>query len=253
MKRMLYRTVRSFGHTVLGYKWQSQAQSRTDDLSDADREILRRIDGFSMTTLERKVSVISAVRHLVRAGIQGCIVECGVWRGGSSMAAALTLLQEGISDRELFLFDTFEGMTPPTDSDRTTDGKLAKAHLERDIRRKGWTWAVAALEDVRQNMGSTGYPSQRVHYIQGPVEETIPGQSPPQPIALLRLDTDWYASTRHELIHLFPLLVPGGILIIDDYGHWAGARKAVDEFLAEQTHKYYLHRIDYSGRLLIKH
>ena len=96
MKRMLHRTIRSFGHTVLGYKWQSQGQGRTDDLSDADREILRRIDGFSMTTLERKVSVISAVRHLVRGAIQGCIVECGVWRGGSSMAAALTLLQEEI-------------------------------------------------------------------------------------------------------------------------------------------------------------
>lgn len=253
MKRMLYRTVRSFGKSVFGNRWPTPGRSRTDDLSDADREILRRIDGFSMTTIERKVSLISAVRYLIRGGIQGCIVECGVWRGGSSMAAALTLLQEGISDRELFLFDTFEGMTPPTEQDRTTDGRLAKSHLEQDKKKKGWNWGVAGLEVVRRNMGSTGYPSERIRYIKGPVEETIPSQSPPMPIALLRLDTDWYASTRHELFHLFPLLAPKGVLIIDDYGHWSGARKAVDEFLAEQPQTYYLHRIDYSGRMLIKH
>lgn len=249
---MLYRTVRSFGKTVFGNAWQSPSRARADDLTDADREILRKIDGYSMTSLERKAAVISAVRHLVRGGIQGCIVECGVWRGGSCMAAALTLLQELTSDRDLYLFDTFEGMTPPTDLDRTSNGKLAKQHLDEDKKRKGWTWAIAGLDDVRQNMASTGYPAERIHYIKGPVEETIPIQSPPAPIALLRLDTDWYASTRHELIHLFPLLAPGGILIIDDYGHWAGARKAVDEFLAEQPDRYYLHRIDYSGRLLIK-
>ncbi len=85
-----------------------------------------------------------------------------------------------------------------------------------------------------------------------PVLVAAPEQLPSGPISLLRLDTDWYESTRHELMHLFPLLVQGGIMIIDDYGHWAGARKAVDEFLAEQPHAYYLHRIDYTGRLLIK-
>lgn len=253
MKKMLYRSIRSLGDSVFGDKWRSQNRTRTDDLSDADREVLRRIVGFSMTSIERKASLISAVRYLVRGGIQGCIVECGVWRGGSSMAAALTLIQEGTSDRDLFLFDTFEGMTSPTEFDRTKDGKLAKTYLDRDIQKNGWTWAVAGLEDVRRNMELTGYPTDRLHYIKGPVEQTIPTQSPPAPIALLRLDTDWYESTRHELIHLFPLLAPGGVMIIDDYGHWSGARKAVDEFLAAQPRPYYLHRIDYSGRLLIKH
>ena len=80
-------------------------------------------------------------------------------------------------------------------------------------------------------MASTGYPPDRVRYVKGPVERTIPDRLPGGPIALLRLDTDWYESTRHELLHLFPLLSPGGVLIIDDYGHWSGARKAVDEYL----------------------
>jgi hypothetical protein len=85
------------------------------------------------------------------------------------------------------------------------------------------------------------------------VEQTIPASSPRGAIALLRLDTDWYESTKHELLHLFPLLERGGILIIDDYGHWQGARRAVDEYLSQLPHSYFLHRIDYTGRLIVKH
>ena len=106
---------------------------------------------------------------------------------------------------------------------------------------------------MQANIRSTGYPEQRVHFIKGPVEQTIPVHPPVPAIALLRLDTDWYESTKHELEHLFPLLVRGGIMILDDYGHWQGARQAVDEYLERLPHSYYLHRIDYTGRLLVKH
>lgn len=251
MKSLLRNTVRTLGFDRGRKRSQSDESMLPIDLTEADREILRRIIDFTMTSVERQVALVSAVRYLTRRGIEGCVVECGVWRGGSSMAVALTLLQEGKADRDLYLFDTFEGMTPPTDVDQTADGTLAQTHLDDDPKKKG-PWCVAGLEDVRSNMESTGYATSRLHYIKGPVERTIPEQLPSGPISLLRLDTDWYESTRHELMYLFPLLVQGGIMIIDDYGHWAGARKAVDEFLAEQPHAYYLHRIDYTGRLLIK-
>ena len=143
-------------------------------------------------------------------------------------------------------------MTAPTQNDTLIDGTPAKALLETDPGKTGIVWAVAGLDDVRSNLASTGYPQERVHFVQGPVEETLPQQLPKQPIALLRLDTDWYESTRHELVHLFPMLAKGGILIIDDYGHWQGARRAVDEYLAFLPKACYLHRIDYTGRLLIK-
>lgn len=204
-----------------------------------------------MTSPERQAALVHAVRHIVRRGVGGCLVECGVWRGGSSMAAALTLIREGDVGRALYLFDTFEGMTPPAGADRTADGTPARLLLDRDPDRTGPVWAVAGLDEVRRNMTSTGYPSDRVHLVKGPVEETLPARSPPGPIALLRLDTDWYGSTKHELVHLFPLVSEGGVLIIDDYGHWAGARKAVDEYFASQPRHYYLHRIDYTGRLII--
>ena len=77
------------------------------------------------------------------------------------------------------------------------------------------------------------------------IPKYLPGE-----IALLRLDTDWYKSTQHELIHLYPLLVGSGVLIIDDYGHWQGAKKAVDEYFSDK--KILLNRIDYTGRISIK-
>ena len=78
-----------------------------------------------------------------------------------------------------------------------------------------------------------------------------PAASPPS-IALLRLDTDWYESTYHELVHLYPRLSVGGILIIDDYGYWQGARRAVDRYFAEQGTRVFLSRIDETGRLAVK-
>ena len=195
--------------------------------------------------------MIDAIRYICHRRLKGSVVECGVWRGGSSMIAALTLMQEQELSRDIFLFDTFEGMTPPSDFDIAIDGKSAKEHLALDSDKVG-VWCVAGLDDVRENMMATGYPPDQIHLIKGAVEETVTESFPPGEIALLRLDTDWYESTRHELAYLFPRLVDGGILIIDDYGHWQGARKAVDEYLIENGFQFFMHRLDYTGRLLVK-
>lgn len=221
------------------------------DVPDVDRATLARIAPFTMTSMERQLALIDAVRYLARRPIPGCIVECGVWRGGSTMAAMLTLIEERDRHREVYLYDTFEGMTLPSQVDKTFDGTLAATHLERDVDRTGY-WCVATLPDARHNVLSTGYPPDRVHFVKGAVETTLPTQAPLEPIALLRLDTDWYESTKHELVHLFPKVSRGGVVLIDDYGHWEGAKLAVDEFLHESSEVYYLHRIDYTGRLLIK-
>jgi O-methyltransferase len=251
MKKLVRSAVRALGFDIVRYQPPSETDSLPPDLSDDDRIVLEQIKGFTMTSIERQVALVQAVRYLSRRGVDGCIVECGVWRGGSSMAAALTLTQEGDSNRDLYLFDTFTGMTPPTVADKTADGTSAQTHLDQDVDQTGY-WCIAGISDVEQNMASTHYDQNRIHLIKGPVEATIPEHLPAGPIALLRLDTDWHESTRHELIHLFPLLVEGGVLIIDDYGHWAGARKAVDEYLAGVSEQFYMHRMDYTGRLLIK-
>jgi O-methyltransferase len=216
------------------------------DFSDQDVALHKRVAAFTMTSAERVAALADACRYISRRKIEGDFVECGVWRGGSSMAAALTLL-DAEDVRELFLFDTYTGMTPPSAKDRAHSGEPAESVLERSERNR----CIADEADVAANLASTGYPGERVHLIKGDVLETIPVSAPPT-IALLRLDTDFYESTRHELAHLYPRLSSGGVLIIDDYGHWQGARQAVDEYFSTLPNAPLLARIDYTGRLAVK-
>lgn len=217
------------------------------DLDPVESRVIKLAQPYTLTSPERLLGLIDGVRYLCRAGISGDIVECGVWRGGSIMAAAATLLAEGDTSRHLWLFDTFEGMTAPTQQDRDHRGNGAQGFYDRIPR-----WLAAAMDDVRKNVESTGYPPERLHLIPGPVEQTLP-HAELGPLALLRLDTDWYESTRHELRHLFPLLVERGILIVDDFGHWQGARKAVEEYLQNDAdNPLLLQRMDYTGRMAVK-
>ena len=225
---------------------------RHADFSAQDVDTIRIVWRYTVTSPERIHALICAVEHVIGNHIAGDVVECGVWRGGSMMAVALTLLRLGVHDRTLWLYDTYAGMTQPGLDDIGYDGVPARLEFDRRrITAESSTWAAASLDDVRANLASTGYPDLAQRFVQGPVEHTIPATVPDR-IALLRLDTDWYASTRHELQHLYPRLVPGGILIVDDYGHWRGAGKAIDEYLAQLRPRPFLHRVDYTARLIIK-
>jgi O-methyltransferase len=212
-----------------------------------------------MCPITRMYALHQAARYVVANNVPGAIVECGVWRGGSVMMAALTLQQAGIRDREIYLFDTFEGQPPPSDRDvtfkggrptarwrqATNQGVLDPGALPEELR------AYASLDEARANVYSTGYPQDRFVFVKGKVEDTLPESAPGQ-IAILRLDTDWYESTYHELQTLFPLVSERGVIILDDYGFWEGARTAVDQYLREQDVELLLHRIDDSGRMAIK-
>ncbi len=223
------------------------------DLSPEVRCTIESARHYTMTSLERLSALCTAVEYVVENNIPGAFVECGVWRGGSSMAAAWTYRRLGREDVDLFLFDTFEGMSEPTAEDvLASTGEAAKDLLAAsDKQPRAGVWSYAPIEDVRRNLESTGYPADHVHFVKGKVEKTIPSCAPEE-ISILRLDTDWYESTKHELIYLFPRLSKNGVLIIDDYGHWAGARKAVDEYFATLQLKPLLNRIDYTGRICLK-
>lgn len=212
---------------------------------------VERVRPHTMTSQASIVGLCEAVQYIVRNEIPGAFVECGVWRGGSMMAAALTLLRLGAADRDLYLFDTFAGMTEPGSSDMSlTQPDEATHERWRLAGREGYNaWAYAPLEAVRENLVGTGYPAERVHLVKGAVEDTVPGSAPGE-IALLRLDTDWYASTRHELEHLYPRLAPGGVLVLDDYGSWAGARQAADEY--GPVAGLLLARLDAYARIAVK-
>jgi hypothetical protein len=220
------------------------------DFDEATAAVIRLVKPFTMTNMERVFALCKAVEYIVAHDIPGDIVECGVWKGGSMMAVAHMLMRHH-AVRKLHLFDTFDGMSQPTDVDKDYRGVAAAAYLALEDKNTSWIWAYSPLEEVRRNLRSTGYDESQVSFIQGRVEQTLPAHAPGQ-IALLRLDTDWYESTYHELVHLYPRLSVGGVLIIDDYGHWQGARKAVDQYLQEFHPKILLNRIDSTGRIGVK-
>jgi O-methyltransferase len=247
MKTFIKNTLNRFGLDVVRYVPAENSEFKAfPDLSEEQRCLVEAVKPYTMTSIERIVCLINAVTYIADNRIEGDIAECGVWRGGSMMTVALTLLTLGDTSRKLYLYDTFEGMSEPTEVDKSLDGVSAAAQMNQE----NGKWCYASIEDVERNIFSTGYPKENIFLVKGKVEDTIP-KTLPEKLSLLRLDTDWYESTKHELNHLFPLLDPEGVLVIDDYGHWQGSRRAVDEYFAEQKRKVYLHRIDYTGRIAV--
>jgi O-methyltransferase len=231
------------------------SELKYSDFTETELKIYNTVKDYTLTSPERIISLLRAVEYITKAEIEGDIVECGVWKGGSMMAVAKQLLLLNSTVKTLYLYDTFEGMSEPTKVDIAVNKVVAKDYLdnlkyqentEDDIVR-----AYSPLDIVEKNLFSTEYPKDKIKFIKGEVEKTIPFEVPKK-IAILRLDTDWYESTKHELIHLFPLLSTRGVLIIDDYGHWEGCKKAVDEYFGENKINLFLNRIDYTSRLAIK-
>jgi len=227
------------------------------DFPETTVDTINRVRPYTMTTVARIEAVCSATEYVVRNKIPGAFVESGVWKGGSSMAAALTLIKNGVTDRDLYLFDTFEGMPPPGDEDAVigSDNASIRAWWEAENERRARSgedpWLHASVDMVRRNMSLTGYDLDHVQLVPGMVEDTVPGSAPDQ-IAFLRLDTDYYSSTKVELETMFPRLSPGSIMIVDDYGFTEGTRKAVDDYFASYPDPVYFHRVDACARLMIK-
>jgi len=196
-------------------------------------------------------SAYNNIKYIVENNIPGDIVECGVWKGGIMQLAALTLAALGDTSRSIYLYDTFEGMPEPGKFDVDWNGNSPHKKWEsmqwENITSVGSRFGFGGtLETVSSVMNETSYPVDNFVYVKGMVETTIPNISPSK-IAYLRLDTDWYSSTAHELEHLYPLLSLGGVLVIDDYGYYKGSRKATDEYFKKNKVKMLLSRVSHLG------
>jgi hypothetical protein len=219
------------------------------EFTDRDRENFNYIwsHRLTMVAAERLIATIMACKHALL--LDGDFVECGVWRGGNALAAKMVFEHYG-SDKRVWLFDTFGGMTEPSDMDRTANGEpaidkfLASQRIDRN------EWCYASLEDVAANFREAGVDLAGVRFVEGDVLETLKLDLPER-ISVLRLDTDWYESTKAELEALYPNLIVGGVLLIDDYGHWDGARRAVEEYFAKVARPL-LHYTDETGRSGVK-
>jgi predicted O-methyltransferase YrrM len=221
------------------------------DLSPFQKELVEKVRPYTMTSPARIAVLEMAVRYVAGQNYPGAFVECGIARGGSAMVMAYTLLDLGVRDRDFYLYDTFEGMPEPDAVDRGRFGESAAWSWRKHQNRRGG-WIRHGVDEVQANLASTGYPESRVTFIKGKVEETLPEKAPDGAIALLRLDTDWHASTKAELDWLYPKLVRGGIILIDDYFRWQGSRKAVDDYVAEHRLPIFWARIDEWGVVAVK-
>jgi O-methyltransferase len=222
------------------------------DFSAEEKILCAEARHVSLTTPQAVVSLARAVRHVIDRKTPGAFVECGVFKGGSIIVILRTLLLCGVTDRDIYLFDTFEGMPEPDENDIFYTGDAASA-LFKFFGGKGTKsdWVRADLDSVRERVLATGYPRERIHFVKGMVEDTLPQEAPEQ-VALLRLDTDFYKSTKHELVHLYPRISRGGILILDDYGVFRGAQQATDEYFRECDVEMFLTRVDEAVRLGVK-
>jgi hypothetical protein len=250
-ERLIDRTARRFGIQIARI---SSLESRLPaEANDTDAATIEELRPFTMTSAERLWSLIAATRYVCDLQIPGDFVECGVWRGGSVMAMAGEFAARQESDRRIWLYDTFAGMTSPTLRDVEAGTGIAAVDMleTTEVGDGNNVWCIAGRSDVERNVFSTGLAQDRFVFVEGDVGQTL-HESAPDQIALLRLDTDWYESTRTSLEVLYPRLVSGGVCILDDYGHWQGAREAVDEYFATSGSRPLMMPIDYSGRIFIK-
>ncbi|MCZ6605049.1 MAG: class I SAM-dependent methyltransferase [Alphaproteobacteria bacterium] len=221
------------------------------DFSKFTKRLCNTVGPYTMTSKERVAAIERAVRYICDHQIEGDFVECGVGPGGSVMAMMLTLLEVGDRTRHLWLYDTFEGMPKPGEHDTGRFGTPAVKLYDKRRKDGVSTWVNFSVEQVQKNLATTAYPAGQLHFVKGMVEETL-AQQKPLCISLLRLDTDWYDSHCAEIEHLFPLVATGGVILLDDYFRYDGARKAVDDYTSEKGIRIFWARIDTHAVIGIK-
>jgi O-methyltransferase len=221
------RTLKRLGYFIS----LPSATMQYPELSTEDLRFIREVHGSSITftSFESLATLAICCKYIYEGNVGGDFVEAGVWRGGSSIVAKRMLG----ANRNYYLFDTFSGMTEPSGKDK----RVGRA--DSDVVFRKWqdsetenvnSWDYASLDEVKKNFVKFKELDSSVRFIEGDVRVTLLKETLPAQISILRLDTDFYDSTLIELQVLWPRLVVGGILILDDYGHWDGARAAVDEY-----------------------
>ncbi len=220
-------------HLHMGYVYEDEAF-----------EAIQVVSSNTMLTYEPLVTLFEQVIYCEKNNIAGDFVECGVWKGGATGIMALGNLKYGSARRHLHLFDAFQEICQP---DEEHDDKAIVSEVKKLAKTKKFATTLQPLTGIYDQFGGPGtltenkklleqvigYSSDYLHYHVGWFQDTVPVDSKAiDKIAILRLDGDWYQSTKVCLDNLYDRVVKGGVVIIDDYGYSSGCKKAVDEFLA---------------------
>jgi len=271
MKSMIKKLVNAVGFDIISYRPPLESNLNIEErlgyeLEDEATECIHMVKGNTMLSKRRLVTLYQQVAYCERFGIPGAFVECGVWKGGAMGMMAQANLRKAQKRRHLHLFDAFQEICEP---DAAVDGERALQEVLQFTGRSGHNkgelkpltgiydsmGGPGTLEESRQLLErAIGYPGEFIHYHVGWFQETLPAKHAEiGPIAILRLDGDWYASTKVCLEFLFDKVVTGGMVIIDDYGTYEGCRRAVDEFMEKLQIQAYLGSIDSDCRYFVKH
>jgi hypothetical protein len=235
---------------ILNYEIRKVNEKKKDiiEVNKYEKKLINKCLQYSMTNFERMWSLIQSFHHVRQESLVGDFVECGVWKGGNIILLKKLIEQFNLK-KNIYGFDTFEGMVEPSFYDVNYNNKSAKKMFD-EHKKKDIGFAMCSLDDVKRNIKKNTKPDN-IFLIKGKVENTLKNKKKlPKKISILRLDTDFYESTKIQLEILFPRLVKGGVLIVDDYGFWKGAKKAVDEYFCD--YRQFMHYVDHSCRLLIK-
>ena len=247
IKKILIKALDNFNLVIIN------KNQRIIELSNQDEKLINLVANFSMTPKIRIYNLLQALRYVKQKSIKGDFVECGVWKGGN-LILFKNFIDKELKDfnRSIFAYDTFEGMSEPDENDFDLNTNMsAKNLLDNDKNKSSNTWGICSLDEVKNNLSKNISNFDNIKFIKGKVEETLENlDNLPEKISILRLDTDWYKSTKKELEVLYKRVSSGGVIIIDDYGHWGGSKKAVDEFFEGKF--VWMHYVDYACRLIIK-
>lgn len=246
IKSILNKILSKFGHEIVHSEYLFQLKKNTiiEEINSEQKELLNNALKYSGVGIIPTWMLINSIKYINDKKIEGDFVEAGVWRGGS-LIILKKLIEKYKLNKKIYGYDTFEGMPEPSEVDVKWNNISAahKAKIKKD------DWCKCSIEDVKKNILTVLNDLKDINLIKGLVEETLLVESNlPKKISLLRLDTNFYKSTKVELEILFPRLSKGAILIIDDYGNWKGAKKAVDEFFGDRAFLIYL---DHGVRMYI--
>lgn len=249
-KNLINKSLSNFNYQLVKID-KSSSTNFPIEIEPEIKKIINISNQFSMSGEKRMYVLSQAIINSKINNLEGDFVECGVWQGGNILLFKLISNYLGLN-KNIYAFDTFDGMTLPDKFDEDYQGNSAAELMKKTEKKNNDKFNIHCFADlglVKKNI--LQYSNlENIIFVKDPVEKSLLlEKNLPEKISVLRLDTDFYSSTKIELEILYPRLVTGGVLIIDDYGHWKGARKATDEFFDK---KKWLHYVDQTCRYIIK-
>ena len=250
IKKLAFKSLSKKGLVITR---KSSSRFHPIELSKEECQIVDSVldNQLTMVSRERLIATLMACKYVLENSIEGDFVECGVWRGGNAIVAG-EMFKLYSSEKHVWLFDTFQGMTEPSALDKDHRGESAQLRYLTMQAETHNEWCYASLEEVTHNFSTRNLLGSRIHFVKGDVATTLIKEQLPEKISVLRLDTDWFESTKVECEVLYPKISKGGIFIVDDYGHWGGSRQAIDEYFEKFPPKPFFHVTDYTGRIGVK-